>query len=179
MISSLPFRQLLKHNLNHLILEEASWQVLEDVSEYLEIIDRYCELEQYALANDVLYICYEFLDLRGYYSVLVELSEQLISGWQPNLQPEDRSGIARTWFNLGITWEKIEQKSKTKAAYKNARKLYQPMGLDRDLEDCNGAIQDLENDDREQPKKPSLILKIKRKKNQNITLLDRSLFIIN
>jgi hypothetical protein len=31
------------------------------------------------------------------------------------------------------------------------------MGLDKKVEDCNEAIQDLENDDKEQPKKPSLI----------------------
>ncbi len=50
-----------------------SWQVLEDVREYLEIIDHHCELKQYALAKNVLNICYEFLKLRGYYSVLVEI----------------------------------------------------------------------------------------------------------
>ncbi|WP_144054411.1 hypothetical protein [Pleurocapsa sp. PCC 7319] len=39
------------------------------------------------------------------------------------------------------------QLSEAKTAYENARKLYQAMGLDKDVEDCDKAIQDLENDD--------------------------------
>ena len=237
--------------------EEQSWQVLEDINEYLEIIYHRCELEQYALAKDAIDICYNFLDLRGYYSVLVELYEQLIPRWQDNLQPEDRSQLAdslnglgvayrnlgkyqraidyhqqslkikreigdrsgegnslnnlgnaynglgedqraidyyqqsleiareigslylesaslnglgnayndlgedrraidyhqqsleikreignkrseaRTWFNLGNTWKNLQQKSEAKTAYENARKLYQAMGLEREVEDCN------------------------------------------
>ncbi|MGB5633476.1 MAG: hypothetical protein WBM86_11970, partial [Waterburya sp.] len=81
--------------------EEASWQVREDVSEYLEIIYHYCELEHYALANDVLNICFEFLKLRGYYSVLVELYEKLADRWQSNLKPEERADYAWVWNYLG------------------------------------------------------------------------------
>ena len=84
--------------------EERSWQVREDVSEYLEIVYHCCELKQYASADDILNICFEFLNLRGYYSVLVELYERLISGWQENLQPEDRSGIANSLGNLGLAY---------------------------------------------------------------------------
>ena len=203
---------------------EASWQVREDVSEYLEIIYHYCELEQYALAEDAIDICYEFLNLRGYYSVLVELYEKLIPGWQENLQPEDssaiayslvglgnaynsqgdypraidyyqqsleiqqqigdrsgeantlmglgvaygsqgeyqraidyhqqsleiqqqigdRSGEANTWFNLGDTRKNLQQNLEAKTAYENSRKLSQAMGLDKDVEECDKAIESLE-----------------------------------
>jgi tetratricopeptide (TPR) repeat protein len=56
----------------------------------------------------------------------------------------DRYGEAKTWFNLGITRKNLQQKSEAKTAYGNARNLYQAMGLDKKVEDCNEAIQSLE-----------------------------------
>jgi len=93
-------QQAVKYYNQHL-KERESWQVLEDVREYLEIIYHRCELKEYALTNEGIYYCYDFLNLRGYYSVLVELYEQLISRWQPNLQAEDRNGISASLNNLG------------------------------------------------------------------------------
>ena len=84
-----------------------SGQVLEDVSEYLEIIDHRCELEQYAAANKVLDSCWFFLELRGYYKVLVKIFEKLIQRWQPNLQPEDKSDYANALNNLGNAYESL------------------------------------------------------------------------
>jgi len=55
----------------------------------------------------------------------------------------DRHGEANTWFNLGFTRQNLQQKSEAKAAYENARKLYQAMGLDKEVKDCDRAIQDL------------------------------------
>ncbi|MDJ0690494.1 MAG: hypothetical protein QNJ41_18535 [Xenococcaceae cyanobacterium MO_188.B32] len=34
-----------------------------------------------------------------------------------------------------------------KTAYENSRKISQAMGLDKNVEECDKAIQDLENDD--------------------------------
>ena len=59
----------------------------------------------------------------------------------------DRHGEANTWFNLGNSWQNLQQKSKAKTAYENARKLYQAMGLDKKVAECDEAIQSLENDD--------------------------------
>jgi tetratricopeptide (TPR) repeat protein len=56
----------------------------------------------------------------------------------------DRYGEANTWFNLGHTHKNLQQKLEAKTAYENARNLYQAMGLDNKVEDCNKAIQSLE-----------------------------------
>jgi tetratricopeptide (TPR) repeat protein len=56
----------------------------------------------------------------------------------------DRKGEANNWFNLGNTWKNLQQNSEAKTAYENARNLYQTMGLDKQAEDCNEAIQSLE-----------------------------------
>jgi tetratricopeptide (TPR) repeat protein len=58
----------------------------------------------------------------------------------------DRNGEANTWFNLGITRQNLQQKPEAKTAYENARNLYQAMGLDKDVKDCNEAIQRLEEE---------------------------------
>ena len=108
--------------------EEQSWQVLEDVSEYREIIYHYCELKQYASANNVLDICVQFLNLRGYYSVLVELYEQLISGWQHNLQPEDRSRIARSLRNLGNAYNYLGDYRQAIDYYQQSLQIQQEIG---------------------------------------------------
>ena len=61
----------------------------------------------------------------------------------------DRHGVANAWFNLGDTRKNLQQKSEAKAAYENAKKLYQAMELDRDVQDCDEAIQAVENEDKE------------------------------
>ncbi|MEC4893551.1 MAG: tetratricopeptide repeat protein, partial [Oscillatoria sp. PMC 1051.18] len=52
----------------------------------------------------------------------------------------DRRGEANSWFNLGNSLAKLKQKSSANNAYLHARELYQGMGLDTDVEDCNNAI---------------------------------------
>lgn len=56
----------------------------------------------------------------------------------------DRHGQAITWFNLGNTYKALQQKSVAKTTYENARQLYQAMGLEQAVRDCNKAIQSLE-----------------------------------
>ncbi|MEO0015203.1 MAG: hypothetical protein RLZZ535_3592, partial [Cyanobacteriota bacterium] len=55
----------------------------------------------------------------------------------------DRHGEANTWFNLGLTRKNLQQKAEAKTAYENARSLYQAMGLDKRVKDCDQAIQSL------------------------------------
>ncbi|MEM8722355.1 MAG: tetratricopeptide repeat protein [Cyanobacteria bacterium P01_G01_bin.39] len=58
----------------------------------------------------------------------------------------DKKGQANSWFNLGNTHHNLQQKSEAKVAYENARRLYQAMELNKDVEDCDQAIQNLDND---------------------------------
>ena len=56
---------------------------------------------------------------------------------------------ATAWFNLGLSLEKVDREQDALGAYRNARELYQTMGLDTDVQNCNNAIEGLS-----QPKKP-------------------------
>ncbi|MGK7953442.1 MAG: tetratricopeptide repeat protein [Xenococcaceae cyanobacterium] len=119
--------------------EEESWQVLDDVSEYLEIIDHRCELKQYASANESLNICYGFLNLRGYFRVLVEISEKLVQGWQLNLQPEDKSDYAKSLKNLGNAYG-------SQGEYQQAIDFYQQSKeITREIGDRSGVANSLGN----------------------------------
>ena len=108
--------------------EQASWQVLEDVSEYLEIIYHRCELEQYALANDILKACVQFLNLRGYYSVLVELYEKLADRWQFNLKPEERYDYASVLNNLGIFERYLGKVDRTIKFHNQSLEIFKEIG---------------------------------------------------
>ncbi|BAY23236.1 tetratricopeptide TPR_3 [Calothrix sp. NIES-2100] len=61
----------------------------------------------------------------------------------------DIRGEANTWFNLGEVLENVNRESDALGAYRNARELYQTMGLDADVQDCNDKIERLS-----QPKAP-------------------------
>jgi tetratricopeptide (TPR) repeat protein len=61
----------------------------------------------------------------------------------------DVRGEANAWFNLGLSLEKVDREQDALGAYRNARELYQTMGLDTDVQNCNNAIEGLS-----QPKKP-------------------------
>ena len=52
----------------------------------------------------------------------------------------DRYGEANAWFNLGLTLKKLNRKSEAKECYQKSRQLYQVMGLDRDVQDCNNQL---------------------------------------
>ncbi|MFN5953645.1 MAG: tetratricopeptide repeat protein [Dolichospermum sp.] len=61
----------------------------------------------------------------------------------------DVRGEANAWFNLGLSLEKVDREQDALGAYRNARELFQTMGLDTDVQDCNNAIEGLS-----QPQKP-------------------------
>ncbi len=58
------------------------WQTIDDLKEYLEIFYHWCQLGEYDSAFDAIGICNDFLMLRGYYTVQVELYGQLVAAWQ-------------------------------------------------------------------------------------------------
>ncbi|QSJ19456.1 tetratricopeptide repeat protein [Nostoc sp. UHCC 0702] len=61
----------------------------------------------------------------------------------------DRNTEAIAWFNLGRSLENVNRELDALGAYRNARELFQAMGLDANVQDCNNAIERLS-----QPKAP-------------------------
>ncbi|AFZ24263.1 putative transcriptional regulator [Cylindrospermum stagnale PCC 7417] len=76
--------------INYFLLnvKQPPWQTKEDIKEYLEIFYHRYELENYALAFDILRKCDNFLTLRGYYAIQVNLYDQLIAAWEKNQERE-------------------------------------------------------------------------------------------
>ncbi len=76
--------------------------------------------------------------------------QKAINYYQQSLQIAREIGDLRiqaiVWFNLGITRQNLQQKSEAKTAYENARKLFQEIGLKQNVQDCNEAIQSLEEE---------------------------------
>ncbi|MBN3906743.1 MAG: tetratricopeptide repeat protein [Nostoc sp. NMS1] len=63
------------------IAKQTPWTTKDDVQEYLEIFHHCYELQDYNSAFDALWVCNDFLSLRGYYIDKVELYGQLVSNW--------------------------------------------------------------------------------------------------
>ncbi len=74
----------------------------------------------------------------GQYQQAIEFQQQWL-----NIAREigDRNTEAKVWFNLGFSLEKLNRESDALGAYRNARELYQAIGLDADVQDCNNAIE--------------------------------------
>ena len=58
----------------------------------------------------------------------------------------NKRGEAMTCLNLGVTFDNIQRYDDAIEAFRNARKLFQDMGLNKYVEDCDNAINILEND---------------------------------
>ena len=80
----------------------------------------------------------------GEYQRAIDCLQQSLAIFQ---QIGDKRNEANTWFNLGIARKNMEQNLDAKIAYDNARKLYQTMELDKDVDKCATAIQNLANND--------------------------------
>ena len=108
--------------------EEESWQVLDDVIEYLEIIDHQCELKQYAAANKSLNICLDFLKLRGYYAILAEINEKLADRWKNYLKLEDKYDYAWVLTNLGTVKRYLGKVDRTIELCNQSLGIFQQIG---------------------------------------------------
>ncbi len=90
------------------VLQPEPWQELPDVAEYLEIFYHYCQLQQYATAFRTLWDkCDDFLSLRGYNSMRVELYQPLVTQWQPN--DSEQEGFGEMLNRLGIAYRSLGQ----------------------------------------------------------------------
>lgn len=107
--------------------DKSTWKALEDLAPYLEIFYHYYEQKQYAQAFDTLNICDEFLDLRGYNAIRVELYEQLVQVWEPS-EAEQKRKLAVALNRLGIEYHHLVQFSKTIEYCQQALKIGHDVG---------------------------------------------------
>ncbi len=107
------------------------WQTLEDLKEYLEIFHHWCQLKEYANADAILRYCDEFLLLRGYYSTIVELNQQLVQVWQPR-DDEEKKNLGWALTSLGNAYQSLGQ-------FHNAIQSHQlSLNIDQELGNRSG-----------------------------------------
>uniref|UniRef100_A0A0C1RB69 Transcriptional regulator n=1 Tax=Tolypothrix bouteillei VB521301 TaxID=1479485 RepID=A0A0C1RB69_9CYAN len=72
------------------VAKQPPWQAIDDVKAHLEIFYHYYQLRDYDKAFDSIWICNNFLKLQGYYTVQVELCEQMIGVWEKTSRYENQ-----------------------------------------------------------------------------------------
>jgi len=113
------------------------WQTLDDVTEYLEIFYHHCELQQYTQAFDTIYNdCDDFLSLRGYNNIRVELYGRLVQEWQPSNQDE-------TW-KFGASLTSLGNASHSLGEYQQALDYHQQsLKISQEIGDRSGIASSL------------------------------------
>lgn len=125
-------------NYYYSIAQEPPWQVKEDLNEYLEIFHHLCQLGEYAEADNILSHCQKFLYLRGYYSTIVELNQQLVQNWQPR-DDEEKENFSWALTRLGNAYNSLWQ-------FPKAIQYHQwSLGIDRELGNRSGEEASLGN----------------------------------
>ncbi|MDJ0735903.1 MAG: tetratricopeptide repeat protein [Nostocaceae cyanobacterium] len=105
----------------------AYYESRDSVPIKLEIFYHHCELKQYELANKVLNSVFEPLRMIGQNSLLVELYEQLLSQWQPDLQ-ENKSGIGGALGFLGFAYNSLEEYQTAIDYHQQSLAIFQEIG---------------------------------------------------
>jgi tetratricopeptide (TPR) repeat protein len=108
-------------------IAKKSWQTIEDITPQLEIFHHHCELKQYRQAYKILNYCYNFLDLRGYYTTIIELSSRLEKEWQPTNQDEN-IGFAGVLTSLGSAYQSLGQYQIAIDYYQQSLTIYREIG---------------------------------------------------
>ncbi len=113
------------------IAKEQPWQTIDNVKEYLEIFYHYYQLGNYDSAFDTVWTCDDFLALRGYYTVQVEVYGQLVKAWEKTDERENWN--YRTSLNsLGNAYNSLGK-------YQQAIDFYQQsLAIARDIGDRKG-----------------------------------------
>ncbi|WP_375467948.1 tetratricopeptide repeat protein [uncultured Nostoc sp.] len=95
-------------------VKQEHWQTKEDIKEYLEVFYHSYQLENYDSAFEVLNFCNDFLTLRGYYTIQVDLWGQLIAAWEKTSEREKKNcgaalnSVGNACHNLGQYYKAIE-----------------------------------------------------------------------
>ncbi|WP_199311592.1 tetratricopeptide repeat protein [Anabaena subtropica] len=96
------------------IAKQPPWTTKDDVKEYLEIFDHFYQLKDYNSAFDNIWVCDDFLSLRGYYNDKVELYGQLVSKWEGIGERKNwkynasLTSLGNAYFSLGEYQRAIE-----------------------------------------------------------------------
>ncbi|MEH1918549.1 tetratricopeptide repeat protein [Nostoc sp.] len=93
-------------------LKQEPWQTKQDIKEYLELFHHWYQLENYDTAFDVLRACNDFLILRGYYTIQVDLYGQLIAAWQKKAERNNLNHAA-AFTSLGNAYHSLGQYQET------------------------------------------------------------------
>ncbi len=109
---------------------------------YLELVTVYQQQEEqtnwkYTASLTSLGIVYDSL---GEYQKAIEFYQQSLA---IKREIGDRRGEAKSWFNLGFTYYKLDRISEAKEAYLQARELYQALGLAGYVQKCDQEIRRL------------------------------------
>ncbi|MEQ9236370.1 tetratricopeptide repeat protein [Coleofasciculus sp. E2-BRE-01] len=116
--------------------KQPPWEKIEDITEYLEIFYHWCELKQYITAFDILRECDEFLTLRGYSKMQVELHRQLVQNW--NLSQSEWQ-FPMSLKNLGNAYDALGE-------YKQAIECHQlSLAIYQKIDDRSGIARVLNN----------------------------------
>ncbi len=107
--------------------QEPPWQTLDDLKEYLEIFYHLCQLGEYAIADEILSDCNEFLYLRGYYSTIVELNQKLVQVWQPR-DNEEKESLGWALTRLGGAYHSLGQFHNAIQSHKKSLNIDQEIG---------------------------------------------------
>ena len=86
--------------------KEKPWQTIDDIKEYLEIFYHCYQLGDYDSAFDTVWTCDNFLTLRGYYTVQVEVYGQLVGAWKRTDERENWN-YGSALINLGNAYNSL------------------------------------------------------------------------
>ncbi|WP_334951909.1 tetratricopeptide repeat protein [Nostoc sp.] len=120
------------------IAKQPPWKTKDDVKEYLEIFDHFYQLQDYNSAFDSIWICNDFLTLRGYYADQVELYGQLVSKWE-EIGATENWNYRAALTSLGNAYNSLGQ-------YQRAIEFHQQsLEISREIGDRNGEGNSLNN----------------------------------
>ncbi|WGV24744.1 tetratricopeptide repeat protein [Halotia branconii] len=119
-------------------VKQKPWQTKEDIKEYLEIFYHWYQLQDYDSAFDSIWICDDFLTLRGYYIDQVELYGQLVSKWA-EIGDRENWNYRAVLTSLGIAYDSLGE-------YQRAIDFHQQsLEISREIGDRNGIGKSLNN----------------------------------
>ncbi|MDZ8066340.1 MAG: tetratricopeptide repeat protein [Nostoc sp. DedQUE08] len=111
--------------------KQPPWTTKDDVKEYLEIFHHFYQLQDYNSAFDELWVCHNFLSLRGYYADQVELYRQLVSKWE-EIGDRENWNYRASLTSLGNAYNRLGQ-------YQRAIEFFQQsLEISKEISDRNG-----------------------------------------